>query len=96
MHALALGCFHSHSSTRTSRRALNSVGGQQRGDKECRAFSDVTISGRVWRKVPESGAGSVGLCVLPLGAALDATEEEEPRCCRAEKAGDNGEGKAVA
>ena len=34
------------------------VGGQLRGDKEC-PFSDVTKSGRVWRKVPESGARSV-------------------------------------
>ena len=36
------------------------VGGQLRGDKEC-PFSGVTKSGRVWRKVPESGARSVGL-----------------------------------
>ena len=36
------------------------VGGQLRGDKEC-PFSDVTKSGRVWRKVPESGARSVSL-----------------------------------
>ena len=35
------------------------VGGQLPGDKEC-PFSDVTKSGRVWRKVPESGARSVG------------------------------------
>ena len=35
------------------------VGGQLRGDKEC-PFSDVTKSGRVWRKVPESDARSVG------------------------------------
>ena len=34
------------------------VGGQLRGDKEC-PFSGVTKSGRVWRKVPESGARSV-------------------------------------
>ena len=34
------------------------VGGQLRGDKEC-PFSGVTTSGRVWRKVPESGARSV-------------------------------------
>ena len=34
------------------------VGGQLRGDKEC-PFSGVTKSGRVWRKVPESGAWSV-------------------------------------
>ena len=35
------------------------VGGQMRGDKEC-PFSGVTKSGRVWRKVPESDAVSVG------------------------------------
>ena len=49
--ARALGCFHSLISTRTFRRVL-------RGDKEC-PFSGVTKSGRVWRKVPESGARSV-------------------------------------
>ena len=34
------------------------MGGQTRGDKEC-PFSGVTSCGRVWRKVPESGARSV-------------------------------------
>ena len=34
------------------------VGGQLRGDKEC-PFRGVTISGRVWRKVPKSDARSV-------------------------------------
>ena len=34
------------------------VGGQPRGDKEY-PFSGVTKSGRVWRKMPESDAGSV-------------------------------------
>ena len=38
----------------------DSVSGQMRRDKECR-FSDVTSSGRVWRKVPESEAWSMGL-----------------------------------
>ena len=38
--------------------AADRVGGKLRGDKEC-PFSDVTKSGRVWRKVPESGARSV-------------------------------------
>ena len=56
---LALCCFYSHISTRTFRRALpDRVAGQLRGDKEC-PFSGVTKSGRVWRKVPESKAGSV-------------------------------------
>ena len=35
------------------------VGGQLRRDKEC-PFSGLTKSGRVWRKVPESDAQSVG------------------------------------
>ena len=39
------------------------VGGQLHGDKEC-PFSGVTRSGRVWRKVPESDARSVGWCQL--------------------------------
>ena len=56
--ALALGCFYSHISTRTFRRALTDAVGQMRGDKEC-PFSGVTKSGRVWRKVPESGARSI-------------------------------------
>ena len=52
--------FYSHISTRTFRRALTaSLPGQLRGDKEC-PFSGVTKSGRVWRKVPESDARSVG------------------------------------
>ena len=58
--ARALGCFHSLISTETFRRALAaSPAGQLRGDKEC-PFSGVTKSGRVWRKVPESDARSVG------------------------------------
>ena len=44
----------------------DSVGGQLRGDKEC-PFSGVTKSGRIWRKVPESGARSV---TSPLPQAL--------------------------
>ena len=35
------------------------VGGQMQGDKKC-PFSGVTKTGRVWRKVPESDARSVG------------------------------------
>ena len=38
------------------------VAGQLRGDKEC-PFSGVTKSGKVWRKVPEIDARSVGWCV---------------------------------
>ena len=43
------------------------VAGQLRGDKECRRpFSGVTKSGRIWRRVPESGARSVhrALCFV--------------------------------
>ena len=52
--AWALGCFHSLISTEGADR----VGGQLRGDKEC-PFCGLTKSGRVWRKVPESGVRSV-------------------------------------
>ena len=38
------------------------VSGQLRGDKNC-PFSDVTKSGRVWRKAPENGARCVLLMV---------------------------------
>ena len=44
------------------------IGGQLRGDKEC-PFSGVTKSGRVWRKVPESGAQSVRY-IMPLSEKL--------------------------
>ena len=57
--AWALGCFYSHISTRTFLEGADRVAGQLRGDKECPS-SGVTKSGRVWRKVPESDARSVG------------------------------------
>ena len=38
------------------------VAGQLRGGKDCPS-SGVTKSGRVWRKVPESDALSVGFCL---------------------------------
>ena len=53
----ALGCFHSLISTKTFRRALT-ASVDSCAEKEC-PFSGVTKSGRVWRKVPESGARSV-------------------------------------
>ena len=57
--ALALGCFYSHISTRTFRRALTaSLDSCAEIKIEC-PFSGGAISGRVWRKVPESGARSV-------------------------------------
>ena len=55
----ALGCFHSHISTQTLSEEADCIGGQPHGHKEC-PFSGVTKSGRVWRKVPESDAPSVG------------------------------------
>ena len=51
------------------------VGGQLRGDKEC-PFSGVTKSGRVWRKVPESDARSVG----PELTEEDSTLKTCERC----------------
>ena len=61
--ALALGCFHSLISTQTFQ-GPDCVTGQLGGDKEC-PFSGITKSVRVWRRVPESDARSVGksLCV---------------------------------
>ena len=54
-----LGCFHSLITyPNLSEGAADRVGGQLRGDKDC-PFSDVTKSGRVWRKVPESDVRSV-------------------------------------
>ena len=61
--AWALGCFHGHISTPNLSEGADRVGGQIRGDKEC-PFSGVTKSGRVWRKVPESNAGSVQVQVI--------------------------------
>ena len=56
--ALALGCFYSHISTRSFWRALT-VSLDSCAEIKSN-FSGVTKSGRVWRKVPESGARSVG------------------------------------
>ena len=58
--AWALGCFHSLNYQYPNlSEGADRVAGQLRGDKEC-PFSGVTKSGRVWRKVPESDARSVG------------------------------------
>ena len=57
MHAWALGCFQSYWYPNLSE-GTDRVGGQLHGDKEC-PFSGVTKSGRVLKKVPESGARSV-------------------------------------
>ena len=70
--ALALGCFYSHISTRTFPKALtSSVHGQLRRDKEY-PFSGVTKYGRVWRRVPESGARSV-ISIQTFRRALTAS-----------------------
>ena len=49
------------------------IGGQLCGDKEC-PFCGVTKSGRVWRKVPESKAWSVGtgLSITQTASANDS------------------------
>ena len=67
MHAWALGCFYSHISTRTFRRALtSSVESCTEIKIEC-PFSGVTKSGRVWRKVSESNARSVAPVLSACG-----------------------------
>ena len=57
--AWALGCFYSHISTRTFRRALTASVDSCAEIKSAPTDSGVTRSGRVWRKVPESDARSV-------------------------------------
>ena len=49
------GQLRTATSTLTQLLNYDRVGGQLRGDKEC-PFGDVSKSGRVWRKVPESYA----------------------------------------
>ena len=56
------------------------VGGQLHGDKEC-SFDGVTKSGRVWRKVPESGALSVTVTLSFLQHA-QAKQSQLQRTCR--------------
>ena len=64
--AWALGCFYSHIYQYPNlSEGADRVGGQLRGDKEC-LFSGVIKSGRVWRKVPESGARSVTQTIVVL------------------------------
>ena len=54
------------------------IGGQLRGDKEC-PFSGVTKSGIVWRKVPESDAGCVGLFTVAGQAGRSSRRGREER-----------------
>ena len=53
-----LCCFHKHNSSQTFHRALTVLVDSCVEIKEC-PDSGVTSSGRVWRKMPESDAGSV-------------------------------------
>ena len=50
MFTWALGCFHSHISTRTFRRALTA---------SVDSCAEIKSAPSVWRKVPESNARSV-------------------------------------
>ena len=70
MRALALGCFYSHISTRTVRRALTASLDSCAEIKSALSVV-VTKSGRVWRKVPESRAWSVVYTLIPT-PALDS------------------------
>ena len=63
--AWALGCFCGHISTRTFRRALTASVDSCAEMKEC-PFSGGNKSGRVWRKVPESDARSVGVYITTM------------------------------
>ena len=61
--ALGLGCFYSQITVPLGGRWPRHAGGQLSGDKEC-PFSGVTKSGRVWRKVSESGGRSEHCAIL--------------------------------
>ena len=69
MCAWVLGCFYSHISNQIFWRVLTALLDSCVKIKEC-PFSGVTKSDRIWRKVPESDARSVGtamsLCSLPM------------------------------
>ena len=55
----------------------DSIGRQLRGDNEC-PFSGVTNYGRVWRKVPESGARNVALTLfLSLSSPSMQNDDEK-------------------
>ena len=70
VHALALGCFYRHISTRSFRRALTASLDSCAEIKEC-LFNGVTKSGRVRRKVPESDARSVKFIRTTLGVVTN-------------------------
>ena len=73
--AWALGCFHSHISTQTFRRALTaSLDSCEEIKIEC-PFSGVNKSGKVWRKVPESDTPSVQSPMPPAGLPQEVTVE---------------------
>ena len=55
------------------------VDGQLRENKEC-PFSGVTKSGRIWRKVPESDARSVGTRMISNLIVGPQEEEEDQEC----------------
>ena len=64
MCARALGCFYSLISTQTFRRALTA---SVDSCTKIKSASGVTKPGRVWRKVPESDAGSVNTPLVGMG-----------------------------
>ena len=59
VHAWALGSFHCHISTQTFLGVL-AMSVDSCMEIKNAPFSGITKSGRVWRKVPESDARSVG------------------------------------
>ena len=84
--AWALDFFQSYQYPNLSEVA-DRVSGQLRGDKEC-PFSGVTKSGRVWRKVPESGARSVALAMSAQRRRMSAVVHAFPcsgHVCTAQK-----------
>ena len=86
--ALALGCFYSHINTGTFRRALTASVDSCAEIKSAPSVASVTKSGRVWRKVPENDARSVG------GPAAWATACLPYHPCPGLRPGETFEGRA--
>ena len=69
-------------STQTFRRALTASVDSCAGIKSTCPFSGITKSGRVWRKVPESGARSVSQALTPEERVCIETDSDVHALCR--------------
>ena len=78
--ARALACFHNLISIQTFWRALT-ASVDSCAEIKGAPFSGVTKSSRVWRKVPESDARSVGQSVLGVCSTFQQAERVSEKTC---------------